>query len=89
MGTNFENWLPRGLTQGLHIGYTGHMNIGRISESRTARLPVPLTPDEHRHIKVKAAQSGVAMSDVARRFLLAWADGAVELPEVADVLLEQ
>ena len=67
--------------------YTGHMNTDRLSESRTARLPVLLTPEEHRRIKVKAARSGVAMSDVARRLLLGWECGEVTIPEGDDGIL--
>jgi hypothetical protein len=44
------------------------------------RLPIPLTDEQHRAIKVKAAQAGLAAAEIARRFLLAWLRGEIELP---------
>jgi len=55
--------------------------------SRTARLPVLLTPEEHRRIKVRAAQVGMPMSDAARRLLLGWVCGRVAIPEDDDGIL--
>jgi len=54
----------------------------RISEARTARLLIPVTPDEHHRVKVKATEAGISMSEAARRLLLAWADGDMLLPGI-------
>ena len=39
------------------------------------RLSVPLTQEQHKAIKVKAAQVGLPQAEVARRLLLAWERG--------------
>lgn len=39
------------------------------------RLSVPLTTEQHRAIKVKAAETGLPQAEIARRFLLAWLAG--------------
>ncbi|NIM52236.1 MAG: hypothetical protein GTO22_23830 [Gemmatimonadales bacterium] len=44
------------------------------------RLSVPLTDQQHTAIKVKAAQVGLAQAEVARRLLLAWLAGELDLP---------
>jgi len=44
------------------------------------RLSVPLTDEQHRAIKVRAAQAGVAQAEIARRLLLAWVAGKLNLP---------
>lgn len=53
------------------------------------RLSVPLTPQQHTAIKVKAAQVGLAQAEVARRLLFAWEEGEIVLPgEFQDDRLE-
>lgn len=44
------------------------------------RLSVPLTDDQHAAIRRKAGALGVPQAEVARRLLLAWARGEVEMP---------
>jgi len=44
------------------------------------RLSVPLTDEQHRAIRRKAASLGVPQAEVARRFLLAWALGLLDMP---------
>lgn len=39
------------------------------------RLSVPLTDEQHKAIKVKAAQADLPQAEVARRLLLAWERG--------------
>ena len=45
------------------------------------RLSVPLTDEQHTAIKIKAAQAGLPQAEVARRLLLAWLRGDVELSD--------
>ena len=44
------------------------------------RLSVPLTIDQHAAIRRKAGALGVPQAEVARRLLLAWVRGEVEMP---------
>lgn len=44
------------------------------------RLSVPLTDEQHRAIRLKAAGLGVPQAEVARRFLLAWTLGLLDMP---------
>jgi len=45
-----------------------------------SRICIPLTSDQQKRIKIKAAETGLSMAEVARRFLLAWLRGELELP---------
>lgn len=42
------------------------------------RLSVPLTEDQHRALRLKCADLGVAQAEVARRLLAAWVRGELE-----------
>lgn len=44
------------------------------------RLSVPLTDEQHAAIRAKALQTGVPLAEVARRFLLAWVGGEMDMP---------
>ena len=44
-------------------------------------MSVPLTDEQHRAIRMKAAGLGVPQAEVARRFLLAWVRGEMEMPQ--------
>ena len=44
------------------------------------RLSVPLTPEQHRAVKRKAAGLGVPQAEIARRLLLLWLADDLELP---------
>lgn len=46
------------------------------------RLSVPLTNEQHKAIRAKAAGLGVPQAEVARRFLLAWARGELDMPGI-------
>ena len=46
------------------------------------RLSIPLTDEQHRIIRLKCADLGVAQAEVARRFLAAWVRGELALPEL-------
>ena len=45
------------------------------------RLSVPLNNQQHRAIKAKAADMGVAMAEAARRLLLQWVIEDTGLPQ--------
>jgi hypothetical protein len=44
------------------------------------RLSVPLTEDQHAAIRRKASALGVPQAEVARRLLLAWVRGEMDMP---------
>lgn len=44
------------------------------------RLSVILTEQQHRAIRIKAAEIGLSQTEIARRFLLAWLDEDMPLP---------
>jgi len=46
------------------------------------RLSVPLTEEQHRAIKIKAAQVNLSQAEIARRLLFAWLTGNITLPQV-------
>jgi len=45
------------------------------------RLSVPLTEEQHRAIKIKAAQVDLSQAEIARRLLFAWLCGDVQLSD--------
>ncbi len=49
------------------------------------RLSVPLTDDQHAAIRRKAGALGVPQAEVARRLLLAWVRGEMEMPTIGDI----
>jgi len=44
------------------------------------RLSVPLTPEQHKAIKRKAAGRGVPLAEIARRLLFLWLADDLALP---------
>jgi hypothetical protein len=49
------------------------------------RLSIPLTEDQHAAIRRKAGALGVPQAEVARRLLLAWVRGELEMPTIGDI----
>ncbi len=45
------------------------------------RLSVPLTDKQHQAIKVRAAETGLPLTQIVRRLLFAWLRGELEVPE--------
>ena len=48
------------------------------------RLSVPLTEEQHRAIKTRAAALGVPQAEIARRLLLLWLTDDLDLPQGDD-----
>jgi hypothetical protein len=48
------------------------------------RLSVPLTDQQHRAIKTRAAGLGVPLAEIARRLLFLWLIDDLELPQGDD-----
>ena len=44
------------------------------------RIVIPISSQVHGDIKATAARAGLAMAEIARRLLLAWLRGEIELP---------
>jgi len=48
---------------------------------KTKRVIADVSNREHRLIKAKAAGVGLSVKEIIRRFLCAWLEGKIELPQ--------
>ena len=46
-----------------------------------ARLVADVSPKDHLRIKTKAVAMGLTVQDVITRFLVAWVEGKIKLPQ--------
>ena len=53
------------------------------------KLSVQLTDMQHKQLKAKAAWLSLTQSEIVKRFLLAWFEKKIELPEDEENVLEK